>query len=493
MHEGVFMTKGPKLNKTGYNFTARDNLGIEGATASIQADLCPVINTVTPRAFYWPFMVWNYYDYHVNYKTENKTSSDFDKNFLKKNDYFMVMANLIAKNDQNNLVGKTKALENLANTSVTMYPYDRTYFKTTFGGMQYYNAGCLTMGFITDEDGEGNHFSLARLTKEVGEPMVLAFEQVIKNTEYYKNYRLKDVEVPKAVLQELGQVLKFNLDGFDEVKALLKDALFTPKNNERLNNENLIKSSEYIKFMYSEYGITNPTLYEMRRVLFDYFSPRGEAKPYDDSLTEIVNDWEIVVGRQYLTMAVELMWKYMLWELNDATTLKKWVEKCLNRDNWNIYPDKPLKTLLPVCNYDFEEREKMISTGSGASKNYGANIETGLKILLSLYNRFVNRDELNENYLHEGDDVSISSLIKLVDEYSDKPIIEFIQYIMVNWIVKRHEAVAREKLLQGRDGFYFERIDDLYVPAGHLAEPGFKGLRLLQLMQVMKDLDMLEN
>ena len=113
--------------------------------------------------------------------------------------------------------------------------------------------------------------------------------------------------------------------------------------------------------------------------------------------------------------------------------------------------------------------------------------------MLSLYNRFVNRDELNANYLHEGDDVSISSLIKLVDEYSDKPIIEFIQYIMINWIVKRHETVAREKLLQGRDGFYFERIDDLYVPAGHLDEPGFKGLRLLQLMQVMKDLDMLEN
>ena len=487
------MAKGPKFNEVTKTFTARDNLGIESATAGIQADLCPVINTVTPRAFYWPFMVWNYYDYHVNYKTENKTSSDFDKNFLKKNDYFMVMANLIADNDQYNLVGKTRALENLADTSVTMYLYDRTYFKTTFGGMQYYNAGCLTMGFITDEDGEGTRFSFPRLTKEVGEPMALAFEQVIKNTEYYKNYRLKDIEVPKAVLQELGQVLKFNLDGFDEVKMLLKDALFTPKNNARLNNENLIKSSEYIKFMYFQYGITNPTLYEMRRVLFDYFSPRSEAKPYDEALTEIINNWEIVVGRQYLTMAVELIWKYMLWMLVDTITLNDWMGRCINTAKWSIDYNNPLKILLPDCNYDFEEREKMISTGSGASKNYQANIEISLKILLSLYNRFVNRDELNANYLHEGDDVSISSLIKLVDEYSDKPIIEFIQYIMVNWIVKRHEAVAREKLLQGRDGFYFERIDDLYVPAGHLAEPGFKGLRLLQLMQVMKDLDMLEN
>lgn len=488
------MAKGPKLNEVTKTFTTRDNLGIESATASIQADLCPVINTVTPRAFYWPFMVWNYYEYHVSYKTEKKTFTDFDKNFLKKNDYFMVMANLIAKNDQNNLVGKTRALENLADTSVTMYPYDRTYFKTTFGGMQYYNAGCLTMGFITDEDGEGNLFSLARLTKEVGEPMALAFAKVIENTEYYKNYRLKsDVEVPYAVLEELGQVLKFNLDGFDEAKALLKDALFTPKNNERLNNENLIKSSEYIKFMYSEYGVKNPNLYEMRRVLFDYFSPRGEAKPYDDSLAEIINNWEIVVGRQYLTMSVELMWKYMLWMLVDTITLNEWVERCVNTAEWNIDYDKPLSTLLPECNYSFEEREKMISTGSGASRNYHTNIEIGLKILLSLYNRFVNRDELNINYLHEGDDVSISALIKLVDDFRDKPIIKFIQYIMVNWIVKKHEFVAREKLLQGRDGFYFERIDDLYVPAGHLSEPGFKGLRMLQLLQVMKDLDMLEN
>ena len=487
------MAKGPKFNEVTKTFTTRDNLGIESATAGIQADLCPVINTVTPRAFYWPFMVWNYYDYHVNYKTENKSSTDFDKNFLKKNDYFMVMANLIADNDQNNLVGKTRALENLADPTVTMYPYDRSYFKTTFGGMQYYNAGCLTMGFITDEDGEGKHFSFARLTKETGEPMALAFEEVIKNTEYYNNYRMKDIEVPREVLKELGQVLKFDLDGFDKVKELLKEALFTPKNNARLNNENLIKSSDYIKFIYFQYGITNPTLYEMRRVLFDYFSPRGEAKPYDDALAEIINDWEIVVGRQYLTMAVELMWKQMLWELTDTMTLEKWIEKTVNMTDWHIDYNEPIKTLLPYCNYGFDEREKMISNGSGASKNYGTNIEIGLKILLSLYNRFVNRDELNATYLQEGDDVSISSLIKLVEGYSEKPIIEFIQYIMVNWIVKRHELVAREKLLQARDGFYFERVDNLYIPTEHKDEPGFKGLRLLQLMQVMKDLDMLEN
>ena len=488
------MAKGPKFNKVKYNFTTRDNLGIEGPTASIQAELCPVINTVTPRAFYWPFMVWNYYDYHVNYKTEKKTLADFDKNFLKRNDYFMVMANLIANNDQNNLVGKTRAIENLADESINLFPYDTTYFKITFGGMQYYNAGCLTMGFITNEDADGNHYSFAKLTKELGEPMAIAFEKVIKDTEYYKNYRLKNTSVPKNVLLELGQVLKFDLDGFDAVKKLLKTALFEPKYNQKLNNKNLINSSHYIKFIYFQHGIKNPTLTDLRRVLFDYFSPRGEAKPIDDtSLTEIINDWEIVVGRQYFTMAIELIWKHMLWELNDSMSLEKWIEKSINNAKWKIDYNKPLCSLLPECNYDFDTREKMIATGSGASKSHELNVEIGLKVLLSLYNRFINRDELNSDYLREGSDVSIESLIKLVDQYYEKSIAEFIQYIMTKWIVKRHELVAQEKLLQGHDGFYFEKIDSLYVPAGHLSEPGFKGLRLLQLMQVMKDLDMLEN
>lgn len=488
------MAKGPKLNKIGYDFTSRDNLGIESATASIQADLCPVINTVTPRAFYWPFMTWNYYDYHVNYNTEKKTVEDFDKNFLKKNDYFMVLANLLTPNhDEVNLVGKTRAIENIDNKALTIYPFDRTYFKTRYGGMQYYNAGCLSLGFITDEDAEGNTFSFPKLTKEYGEPIALAFEEIIKDTEYYKNYRLSDVPVPESVLKELGQVLKFNLDDFDKVKELMRKALFAPKNNERLNNENLIKSSEYIKFIFFQYGITNPTSLDMRRVLFDYFSPRGDAKPFDESLADIVNDWEIVVGRQYLTMAVELIWKYMLRQLLEPITLSDWISNCVNSASWIIDYNNPLNTLLDECNYDFDTREKMISTGSGTSKNYGANMETGLKILLSLYNRFVNRNELHQQYLQEGGEVSINKLIELVDKYKEQPIINFLQDIMVNWIVKQHEQIATEKLLLGRDGFYFERIDDMYIPIGRLVEPTFKGLRMLQLMQVMKDLDMLEN
>ena len=78
------MEKGPKLNNTIKNFTSRDNLGIEGVSTSIQRELCPIVNTVTPRAFYWIFMVWNYYDYLANsgLKSDNWNLFRFDKQFL---------------------------------------------------------------------------------------------------------------------------------------------------------------------------------------------------------------------------------------------------------------------------------------------------------------------------------------------------------------------------------------------------------------------------
>ena len=104
------MSKGPKLNYTKKkNFTTRDNLGIEGAATSLQAELCPVVNTVTPRAFYWPFMVWNYYDFLTNTNSEKWNLDNFDEPFLRKNDYYFVLSNLMQDgSDRDNLVGKEK-------------------------------------------------------------------------------------------------------------------------------------------------------------------------------------------------------------------------------------------------------------------------------------------------------------------------------------------------------------------------------------------------
>ena len=242
------MSKGPKFNKLS-NFTTRDSLGINGVASTMQERLCPVVNTVTPRAFYWPFMVWNYYDYLENMKGD-RTVEAFDKPFLKKNDYFFVLSNLITQNpDQYNLVGKEKTAADVENNPTGPFPYNDQYFITRYGGMQYYNAGCLTMGFITDRTDE-KKFNLPRLTKETGQPMAKAFETVIKNTDYYRNYRLTNNPVPYEALRELGEIMALDLHNFEECKELLKKALFEPVKNIQLDNSNLIQSAEYAKFIY---------------------------------------------------------------------------------------------------------------------------------------------------------------------------------------------------------------------------------------------------
>ena len=45
---------------------------------------------------------------------------------------------------------------------------------------------------------------------------------------------------------------------------------------------------------------------------------------------------------------------------------------------------------------------------------------------------------------------------------------------------------------QSINGFYFECIDDMYMGNEHKFQVDFQGIRLIQLMQVMKDLDMFE-
>lgn len=488
------MSKGPKLNDISMSFTTRDNLGIESVATSMQAELCPVVNTVTPRAFYWPFMVWNYYDFLSNVKSDKWFVDEFDKPFLKKNDYFFVLATLMTKgSDQTNLVGKDKTALDLSVNRSNSFTYNKDYFVTKYGGMQYYNAGCFTMGFITDRDDKGNVFGFPRLTESVGKPMALAFEKKIKNTRYYKEYRLKkNPSIPRDVLEEYGKAIRFDLKGFDECKELLRKALFDPVNNAYLNNENLIASSEYLKMLYREYDIVYPDTATMRMVLFDYFSPLGEFKyEYYPELEYIIKAWEVVIGRSYFAIAIELIWKFIMEILETPMKKSQWIEESLKQAKWSIDIEKPLKSIIGKCNYTYEEREEMISSGYRKSKNTAYNIENGLKVLISISNRFREREDIDEALLEKGEDISIAELTKLIDEFSDKPIKSFIAYLIDNWIITQHIIIATNKLAQGRDGFYFEMIDGIYIRK-QLPEPDYQRLRLVQLMQVMEDLDMLE-
>ena len=203
------MPKCPQLNNIAKNFTTRDSLGIESVATSISAEICPIVNTVTPRAFYWPFMVWIYYDFYKYSGIEDHSVRAFDA-YLKRQDYFFVLATLLTPgSDQTNLVGKQQTQDDIYYNRTGKYSFNPKYFKTRYGGMQYYNAGCLSMRFIVDQNPEtGEYYSFPKLTKD-GERMAVAFERVIKNSQYYKKYRLLDVDVPESVLKEYGKVIDF--------------------------------------------------------------------------------------------------------------------------------------------------------------------------------------------------------------------------------------------------------------------------------------------
>lgn len=488
--------KGPKLNDITNRFSSRDCLGIESASATISGEICPIVNTVTPRAFYWPFMCWIYYDFYKNSGIKQRDVKTFDKQFLKRQDYFFVLSNLLIENpDQYNLVGKQKTAIDINENPTGPYPFNEDYFKTRYGGMQYYNAGCLTMLFIMSEDAN----SFPKLT-QYGEKMAHAFESVIKDTTYYKQYRLKNVPVPKDVLIEYGKVINLGLNGFTECKTLLRQQLFekTPKLSKRLKSN--AEYAGHISRITGKYLLKH---LEMRHVLYDYFSPRGDRNSCPEEIQETVKGWEIVIGRQYFTAGIEMIWKYMLGCLTEPLTLEKWIQKSLDSSDFSFSLQNNVDSIIGECIYSFDERESMVENARRKGNDPHV-IENGLRLMISVYNRFVDRKDLGnaEVFLLYGKGripgtgaISLSEWFEEIGRYRNVTIAEFLNYIMSEYIVEQHKRTCFEKLTrtsQSVDGFYFEFIDEHYIKNEHIFQLDFQGIRLIQLMQVMEDLDMFD-
>lgn len=487
---------GPKLNDITNRFSSRDCLGIESVSATISGEICPIVNTVTPRAFYWPFMCWIYYDFYKNSGIKQRDVKTFDKQFLKRQDYFFVLSNLLVENpDQYNLVGKQKTAIDINENQKGPYPFNEEYFKTRYGGMQYYNAGCLTMLFIMSEDAN----SFPKLT-QYGEKMALAFESVIKDTIYYKQYRLKNIPVPRDVLIEYGKVINLGLNGFTECKTLLRQQLFekTPKLSKRLKS-----NAVYADQIYRITGKYSLKLLEMRNILYDYYSPRGDRNKCPEEIQETVKGWEIVIGRQYFTAGIEMIWKYMLGCLTEPLTLEKWIHKSLDTSDFTFSLKNDVESIIGECIYSFDERELMVENAR-RNGNDPQLIENGLKLMLSVYNRFVDRGDLNnaDVFLLYGKGripgtgaIALAEWFEAVEKFRKLTIADFLIYIMSEYIVEQHKRTCFEKLTrtsQSVDGFYFEFIDEHYIKNEHIFQLDFQGIRLVQLMQVMEDLDMFD-
>jgi len=490
------MPKGPILNDISKSFTTRDSLGIEGVATTIQASICPIINTVTPRVFYWPFLVWIYYDYYLCFGTEKVDFNAFSQ-YLKRQDYFFVMANLLIEgSDQSNMNGKQQTLKDRDQVPDGPYEYNPAYFKSSYGGMQYYNAGCLTMYFIIDKDPETDKaLSVSKLTKE-GEQLALAFQSVIKNTEYYKQYRKRNVPVPKNVLKEYGRAIRFDFHGFSECKEIMKKYFFEDDRAIQLKARSVLltESREYVELLVSQYSIPQMRGIELRRALYDYRLHDGIEIIIPDTLRTVAHKWEIVIGRQYFTLGLEMIWKKMLEQLSFPMTKLEWVRSVFSNSEFSLALQKPLAGIVDECRLSFEEIEEAIANAIRSQKMETC-VENGLRVILSVYNRFSERTDLGDEraFLEYGADTQSIAMIELfekVKEYREKPCTAFLQFIMEEWLIEQHFVTAFGKMLQGRDGFYYELIDGKYIRKQYFYLD-FQGIRLTSLAQVMKDLDIL--
>ena len=129
------------------------------------------------------------------------------------------------------------------------------------------------------------------------------------------------------------------------------------------------------------------------------------------------------------------------------------------------------------------------------SRNMELCVENGLRVILSVYNRFYDKKNLGDEkaFLEYGADTQSISMVELfekVEEYREKPCIAFLQLIMEEWLIEQHYITAFGKMLQGRDGFYYELIDGKYIRKQYF-DLAFQGIRLTSLTQVMRDLDIL--
>lgn len=490
------MPRGPILNDISRNFTTRDSVGIEGVAATIQASVCPIVNTVTPRAFYWPFMVWLYYDYHQNIGRDKPDYDSFN-NYVKRQDYFFVLANLLIDgSDRSNLVGKLQTERDKEENKEGPYPYNPKYFQSRYGGMQYYNAGCLSLYFITDKDSASNqYYSFPKLSRE-GEQMALAFREVIKETRYYQQYRLQNRPVPRDVLEEYGRVIRFDLWGFNKCKEILRKHFFEDERTRQLSERSrtLRESRDYILLLVNQAHLQNVSGVDLRRALYDFRSPDGASIILPEDLKTVANKWEIVIGRQYFTIGLEMIWKQMLEQLNEPMTGNEWLNIVLGASSFSIDLQSPLSDVSGAAPLTFDRMEEMVADARHGRKMENS-LENGLRIMLSVYDRFHKRDDFGEEkaflwYGNESRSISLQELFDKVEEYKGKTVLTFLAFLMRKWLIEQHYFTAFEKMMQNRDGFYYEFINGRYVRKFKFGLD-FQAIRLTSLTQVMRDLDIL--
>lgn len=477
----------PSFNSTYRTFTKRDTLGLQSLSSSIQATICPIINVVTPHPFYWAFLIWNYYHFYSLPENKNVSDGVFSDEFVKRNDFYFVLSTYLGGKSLDGIAGQNNIRRDYYNKKEEeTFAYNNGYYRSHFGGMQYYNYGCIKTGFVNEDVKKIDLDS-----DSLGAILTKAFDSAIQDTAIYKDYisqnKLLD-NVKKEDLIELSKYLSLKMEGMDEVKELLYEAFFKKVDNN--GAENLLASvEEYINLLIEhEFIDKNGSLdtATAKRLLYGDTNPIivGKTELNKRQLAQTIR-WELVIANQYYVSCIEMLWQYLLSILFVPTTKEEWIDNAINGSN-NISLDSPLTSITRVLTFD--EMEAAVKNNLG--KNTLASV---LSVLMSIYNRFNNdKQEKIEKFEYlpgwDKKELCVFSLVTKIKHGDFKNVRELFEYLLKVHVIESHERVGIEKRYQGRDGFLFEKFDGLYRNKGITIDISEPPLRIVNVFSVLKEL-----
>ncbi len=481
--EVLKMYKGPLLNDIKIKKNNQDPLGIQGISQSIVGSICPIINSVTPHAFYWVLVNWVYYDVYENRKKTDYNSQITLNHYLKIYNYFIVLGNLFHDNTINNMMGTLKIRKDMAKQKEQNYSFNEDYIQE-LTGINYYKAALTTAGFITSKDEKGMDLDHIHLTQK-GKNLALSLDKYMKETKFYQKYASKDQfdNIPYEVIKELGKVADFHMVLLPEAKILLQDYFFN-------TNNMLKKQAKFMKYLYYDLSIKDIDEKKLRTFLYDNFSPRANHSPCEEELLEIVRGWEVLIARHYFTNTIEMIFKYLLETLVEPVTEEELLEIMIKK-----IPDRQLADIIKENVLYGNDIDYLLAKGKKKKIAQEKILENALKILCALYNRLKDRNDINQQFLklnNYGTSISLQEFLEDMDSFKGKLSSEYLKFIISKYVIQQHLETARRKLLLGEDTFFFGYDDGiLYRIENSYFSYDYQNLRINQLFSVMKELEML--
>ena len=482
------MTNGPKFNNIKRDFATDNSMGYDEVVNTLQRRASPVITNITENVYYFGFIVWSFHDYEKNVDYHDRTTSSLEEHFKQQNFFFtasFLLHNINSTGAAGSRFLRPYLMNNEAEPNLEYNPKYMDTLQTTLG---YYQPGLTPLFLMETEKADGEKLKCPQITP-YGVELADVFESIIKDTEFFKKYRHSKI-IPKSVLKELGNIVNLKMRNMPTLQKKLIEVLFYNKYNKKYLMP-LTLNKDYLLYCLKKYDFNIDT--EIYKVLYDYHSPRSLNYDLPKEFEKTAKTWEIIVGRQYFTLGLSMIWKHILYLLDEPLIEEKWIEKVKNKVLEVLNPNETIEELLFEAYYTYEERIKMLKVGE---KQIHSNlIIDGLKIILSIYNRFNNREDLDSSFLEMFgtndlyETIPLHSFFESVEFYKKDKVTDYIELIMRR-LIKQNKIIGYKKLQVGKNGYYYEYNNGYYYKQ-YDYDYDYAGNRMINVYRAIQDLDLL--